>query len=162
MKKAVMLLVLFIFCILSLTACRLRTYEEISVVEEQYKEIDETGVKNIDFTDCTVDYVSDSYFYIFVYERMSSANVNELIKCIQNASLEKTDDFVSVDGGGEAKFRITLNNEEVIYIGYDECNNPDIIGINGIPFKCDEESIKNIKGKIRNYRKQPNGLWYYQ
>lgn len=162
MKKLVSVFLLFtVLCSIVLTSCKSYIYERISLNDEQYKKIDENGVKDIDFTDCTVDYISGGCFDVDIFESMSSGNKDEFIKCLQNASLEKTDDYVTADGGIGSGFRITLNSEEVIYICYDEYCNPGIVDINSMHFKCDEDSIKIIKGKMRYYRSQPDGHWYY-
>lgn len=163
MKKIILFLLYCVFCTFTLTSCRLCTYETIDVETEPLVDIDASGVKNIDFTDCTAEYVEFDGMpvYVNVFESMSSRNTDYLVKCLKEADLELTDDYDNL-GAGSERFRIKLKSGDVIYIGYEDCFNPDIITINNANFKCDEDTIKKIKGKIRNYRIQTNGLWYYE
>ncbi|MBD5115011.1 MAG: hypothetical protein HDT46_07375 [Ruminococcaceae bacterium] len=121
---------------------------------EQIRQPDDFGLKNVDFTDCTVDYVSEEGTLMFIIGHMSDKTVSEFTECLKEAVLEKKeiDENMLITGGGPSNFRITLNTAETMYIGFDDFWFPNDIIINWNVYKCDETSVKKLKGWVKEYQ----------
>lgn len=119
----------------------LQSYDKRIFKYEPTIEVSSSALKDLDFTGCTVGVTDNWGLRIVGY--MPDDVKGKFVECIKNAdiSTEENEDFEGAVGGVEI-YEITLYSGEKFYINL---LLDDELSINGVPYKCDETDLKEIR-----------------
>lgn len=103
-------------------------------------------LQTVDFSDAGIFVLWSAYDFTEYADTIFSNDVDTFVQCLKNANISSEVDlsYVWREEDNYNDFRISLNTGDVIYIGLDTSYSDDIF-INGVPYKCDMETLENLE-----------------
>ena len=103
-------------------------------------------LQSVDFSDAGIFVLWSAYDLTEYADTIFSNDVDTFAQCLKNASIlsEVDSSYVWREEDNYNDFRLSLNTGDVIYIGLDTSYSDDIF-INGVPYKCDMETLEQLE-----------------
>lgn len=137
------------YAVLSKTKEVYGTLESHTIDSDKIKQTDIGGLKELDFTDCSI--VILDYWGAKIYEYMTEDVTAEFLSRLTEAEISSEEyegDLLVYDGGGAFAYRfaITLNTGEIVYIGSARHDNMNMILLNGYHgYQCDQDTFEYLE-----------------